>query len=230
MPMDVEGIKHAIAASDCLQDKAISVVALDQVPRIVRNYPSAFIINTSYSQDPGFHWVAVWFSEMGDAEFFDSYGYHPSKYTLERFVYNNACKCTYNTQAWQNEESVVCGQYCLFVLTQKFRGVDFDDIRKQFGLNQVENDLKVISSIGNATSGGGQTSCSLKEQQTAKKENLQHKKKSVTFSDSVQVHQLQDEDYNRSDCPWLRIARRQYKLRRHLALAPTRKLRDMPKY
>ena len=51
------------------------VVAKDTLPEVVSTYPSAFVCNTHYSDQPGEHWVAMYVDEIGD--YFDPYGQKP---------------------------------------------------------------------------------------------------------------------------------------------------------
>ena len=48
-----------------------AVVAKDRLPDVVSTYPSAFVCNAHYSDQPGEHWVAIYVDERGDC--FDPY-------------------------------------------------------------------------------------------------------------------------------------------------------------
>ena len=57
-----------------LKSKTIfkKVCALDQLGR--PTFPSAYVINSDPSSEPGGHWVAVYFDKHGRGKYFDSYG------------------------------------------------------------------------------------------------------------------------------------------------------------
>ena len=48
----------------------IGVFARDQLPKKIK-FPSSFIINTDKSNEPGEHWLAIFYDINGVCEFFD---------------------------------------------------------------------------------------------------------------------------------------------------------------
>ena len=56
-----------------LKSKTIfkKVCALNQLEK--PTFPSAYVINSNPSSEPGEHWVAVYFDKCGRREYFDSY-------------------------------------------------------------------------------------------------------------------------------------------------------------
>ena len=52
------------------------VCALDQLEK--PTFPSAYVINSDPSSEPGKHWVAVYFDKRGRVEYFDCYGLSPT--------------------------------------------------------------------------------------------------------------------------------------------------------
>lgn len=108
-----------------LKHMAKDVLAADQLPKAqLRQFPSAYIVNTEPSNMEGKHWVAFYFDSNGNGEFFDSYGNSPQSYnrTFLTFVLQNASKYRYNDIKLQNDDSDVCGQYCVYFLLFKARG------------------------------------------------------------------------------------------------------------
>ena len=80
-----------------LKSKTIfkKVCALDQLEK--PTFPSAYVINSDPSGEPGEHWVAVYFDKRGRGEYFDSYGLSPTwiglksymdAYSLSGWIYN----------------------------------------------------------------------------------------------------------------------------------------------
>lgn len=100
------------------------VLAADQLPKIsIRQFPCVFIVNTDSSTEPGKHWVAFYFDEYKNGEFFDSYGNTPQSYNRRflNFLRQNALSYRYNDKKLQNDYSDVCGQYCVYFLMFRAR-------------------------------------------------------------------------------------------------------------
>ena len=118
------------------------VFAADQLPRRVKTYPSAYIVNTDPASEPGAHWVAFYFPQKDKGEFFDSYGDTPAYYSgiFKTFIKQNSCTWTYNHQPLQSLLSRVCGQYCLFYLLHRCHGVNMFKILRYFHKNKERND------------------------------------------------------------------------------------------
>jgi hypothetical protein len=57
------------------------VLPSDRLPHEIRKRPSGYILNTDPSDKPGSHWVAMYFTEDGKGEFWDSYGQAPGFYS-----------------------------------------------------------------------------------------------------------------------------------------------------
>lgn len=53
----------------------------NKLPTSISVYPALFIANVDTSEKPGSHWLALYFTNKQEGEFFDSYGLHPSRYT-----------------------------------------------------------------------------------------------------------------------------------------------------
>lgn len=108
-----------------------AVLAANQLPKLpLRQFPSAFIVNTDISSAEGEHWVAFYFDEHKNGEFFDSYGQSPQSYNLSfsNFLVQNAQKYCYNDKKLQSNHSDVCGQYCIYFLLFKARGNSMQQI------------------------------------------------------------------------------------------------------
>ena len=56
----------------------------DLLPTV--EYPGSYVLNTNPSSSPGEHWVGVHFTDVGSAEYFDSYGLHPIVHGLTGFL------------------------------------------------------------------------------------------------------------------------------------------------
>ena len=98
------------------------------------------------STQPGRHWCSIYINQYDrNREFFDSYGNHPSYYG-KRFVdfLNRHCKrWTYNQSGLQGPLSATCGQYCIFYLLHRCKGIPLHDIVNMFTHDKELNDEMV---------------------------------------------------------------------------------------
>ena len=101
----------------------------DKLP-IVETYPSAMIANTDPHNQPGTHWIAMYFVSPQESEFFDSYGFPPESYGMDGYVLRETTY--YNDKPMQGLTSDVCGDYCLFYLLHRARNVDLNTIQNKF--------------------------------------------------------------------------------------------------
>ena len=105
----------------------------------------AYIVNTDVSDDPGQHWVCLYFD--GDkAIYFDSYGFASLKDYVLPFIKSNSTCWIENTKMIQSPWSNVCGMYCPFVLYLMKQGSNLQNILQLFSeQNLNQNDIKVSS-------------------------------------------------------------------------------------
>src|SRR5579871_5314319 len=101
------------------------VFAADEIPERFAQYPVGYVINTDPRALPGQHWVAYYHSSPNSNEFFDSYGNPPSTFSLKTFP-----QLTYNKLCFQELDSDVCGQYCIFYLYKRSKNFSLDYITK----------------------------------------------------------------------------------------------------
>ena len=147
--MDTKAILHIVQSSSKLKDVFIGVFPSDRLPKKIKKYPIALIVNVDDHTQPGSHWLAVFIDRYHCGEFFDSYARHPSMYN-EKFVkfLNKHCKeWVFNEKPLQSYWSTVCGQYCLFYLLNKVKGMSLRSILAHFTNNRVQNDRLVHSYI-----------------------------------------------------------------------------------
>lgn len=77
-------------------------------------YPIAYIFNSDPATKPGTHWLAMYQSSVySPAEFFDSYAFHPSFYSL------HLPNALYSTTKLQSYNTDVCGHYCILFITYR---------------------------------------------------------------------------------------------------------------
>lgn len=82
------------------------------------------------SRKKGAHWVAYWFDNVNQCEFFDSFGRTPEDYDerLRDFVDRNSALCLYNNIQVQPDSSSTCGLHVLYYLKARARGISTSDI------------------------------------------------------------------------------------------------------
>ena len=133
-----------------LQDPILAPVMQGVFPRdklpIVNKYPSGLIANTDPHDQPGTHWVAMYFISPWESEFFDSYGFPPDTYGMDGYIERDVTR--YNNKPFQGLTSDTCGDYCLFYLFHRARNVDMDAIQAKFRSHDTQwNDAQVATFV-----------------------------------------------------------------------------------
>lgn len=207
--MDYQGLSCAVNSHTRLCAIVKGVCPIEELPNEVSVYPSAYIVCTTPPNTEKKHWIVMWFGENGDAEFFDSYGCNPRRYGLESYLDENSLKCICNRRTLQHGHTQVSGQYCLYYLHCKSQGLSMRNIKDQFGLDRVENDLKVHSFVETSFSnfkhdveqeGGKRTGAAL---------HSPPKRKRVTFAPEpnlVTIHEWIDDGKAFRKSQWMTVA------------------------
>ena len=129
-------IEHLLKNDSETKSVFKKVCALNQLEKLT--FPSAYVINSDPSTEPGEHWIAVYFDKHGRGEYFDSYGLPPAFVGLKSYM------DTYSLSDWilqsQNLFSSVCGHYCVYFVLFRCRGVPLRAIVSDFTSNLSEND------------------------------------------------------------------------------------------
>ena len=136
-----------LATSDSLLNAHFQgVFPSDVIPKI-EQYHAGFIFNNEPSTEAGMHWLAFYFPEKGQSEFFDSYGFPPEFYTpnFTKFIKNS--KRHINTKVLQSMDTAVCGDYSLLYLWHRVRGKSIAKIDNIFTENTKMNDRMAVSFV-----------------------------------------------------------------------------------
>ena len=106
--------------------------------------PSSFVINLDPSYKHGSHWVAVYFDRNGVGEYFDSFARYPP-HEIDDLLCSHAKRWQYNRMQVQEIYTRRCGQFVVFYICQKSRGLTLEVIlHKYFSPhNKLRNDLSV---------------------------------------------------------------------------------------
>ena len=119
------------------------VFACDQLPKQYVPRPSALVVNTDPSTQPGEHWVAIYITRDGEGEYFDSYGQSVMLPEIRTFLRKNTTRTCSNSRPLQGPWSAVCGQYCIFFLLNRCRGLTMTKIVNLFSWDKNDNDVQV---------------------------------------------------------------------------------------
>lgn len=146
--MDTVELTHILTEDNFTKPNFIGVFAADHVPTNAFKSPMCFIANTDPSWKPGGHWLAIFVDYDGSIEFFDSYGQDPIKYHHRIYAFLNQYEnYKFNQKQLQSSLSSTCGQFCLYFLLWRCRGVKFETILKNFDKNLTMNDFLVTTFI-----------------------------------------------------------------------------------
>ena len=95
--------------------------ANDLLPDRKPLHTKAYIVNTDLSDDPGEHWVAVYFRE-NRVIYFYSYGMPPDIDYILPFIKRNSSGWIQNSEMLQDPWSKTCEMWCIYIINQLNRG------------------------------------------------------------------------------------------------------------
>jgi hypothetical protein len=125
--MNTHELQYILDKSFILRTLHGEVCPKDHLPKRKPCHVKAYIVNTHNSDQPGEHWVAIYFKE-NTALYFDSYGLPPFEEDIQLFLDNNSRSWSRNKIRLQSGSSAMCGVYCLFALDALARGCDLETI------------------------------------------------------------------------------------------------------
>ena len=99
--------------------------------------PSIIVINLDKLYMPGSHWVALCFSESGNAEYFDSYGLPPYKLEIMSYLKKHSISWTFKRHRLQTLTSNVCDHYCCLYALHRARRRYMTSFTRMFTLAQT---------------------------------------------------------------------------------------------
>lgn len=85
----------------------------DMLPAVIKNYPSAFVVNLSPSCERGTHWIAIYLDGKKCCYYFDSFGFPPNNPSIEKFIRKNSTSQVISMAELQSTNSTVCGAYAI---------------------------------------------------------------------------------------------------------------------
>ena len=147
--MNTKQIEHVIQQDPMTQKKFGGVFTENRLPYIIDFFPCGFIANTDPDTKPGQHWVAFYFTSPHQGEFFDSYGHPPQFYSphFVNFLKRNSTNKTFNPKKLQSPFTAVCGEYCVFYIMHRARGVSMTSTVNLFSSDKQHNDHSVYEFV-----------------------------------------------------------------------------------
>lgn len=131
MSLDSLEIKEKIHADNFEKTSFLGVFPFYVIPAIHR-FPASLVINTHPKRYPGEHWLAVFFDSKDSCDFFDSFGFPPKYYDLEKYINRFSKNYMFNRIQLQSNDSDLCGYYCIQFILLKARCFSLDDIISLF--------------------------------------------------------------------------------------------------
>ena len=125
----------------CRKDKYVrpyflGVFSSDTLPPRVRS-PGCLICNTAPSTMPGEHWIAMFFT-TNETEYFCSFGRPPNN-AIADYMKSLGKPIRRSGKVMQSAETTACGQFTIFFLHLRCRGVPYETLVKAFANNRLVN-------------------------------------------------------------------------------------------
>jgi hypothetical protein len=108
-----------------------AVLARNELPSKV-TFPSAYIINNKNNNHPGEHWIAFFYDENGNVDFFDSFARGPSAYGLTKYFLKTSKSINYNKIRLQSFFSEYCGYHAIYFILLRSRTIPLSRIENFF--------------------------------------------------------------------------------------------------
>jgi hypothetical protein len=106
--------------------------------------PALYILNTDIESGDGKHWCAAYI-DRGRMEFFDSYGFPPMYYGLQRLFPSG--QIYFNAMPVQSIETFTCGYHCLFFSHYRARQCSMSDILMLYDATNLKKNDEMVSSF-----------------------------------------------------------------------------------
>ena len=119
------------------------VCPINKLPNRI-SYPCVLVVNTDLAGSPGEHWTCVYIDAFQKGVFFDSYGIGPRHPVLLAFLNYHCLSWFHSEIPIQSVFSTKCGEFCLYFLFLRARGVSLQRILSPFDrLRLDKNDIFV---------------------------------------------------------------------------------------
>jgi hypothetical protein len=139
--MNTKQLNHFAYLDEKISKKFLGTFAIDLVPKVIKS--GFLIVNTLKSNEVGEgHWVALYISgNKLPNEYFDSYAFPVFDKRLINLLKSKYKRLKVRLQAINSD---VCGQYCLFFIYHKARGVSYSELVKIFKENNSKFNDNIV--------------------------------------------------------------------------------------
>ena len=143
-------LDHLAQSDPKLSQVFYRTVPCDKLPSLVlKESPTAYIVNTDPDHEPGRHWIALW-TEGNVCQVMDSYGVSLDVYgtadPIKEWIKRHFKYQLVNEKSLQSLFSQSCGNYALMFLVYKANGHSMNEFLDLFSSHDfVGNDRKVGS-------------------------------------------------------------------------------------
>lgn len=121
----------------------LGVYPCDKLPsRLPPKRPLMMICNTDPHDEPGEHWIVLYFGEKATGEYFDSYG-RDAPPIFKNYLRRFCTSWIKNDVRLQSVISSFCGHYCVFYCIFKTLNYSMDSITNCFIDDTTANDVMV---------------------------------------------------------------------------------------
>ena len=147
--MNSSQLECMIDCDPVLRTRVTGVYAADQLPIRAIKPPYGFIANTQSHVLPGEHWCAFYDDGLGHILFFDSYGRLPRDNSVffQKWL-NGKIKTVRMTRTQiQNDDSAVCGLYCIMFLRKVLAGHTLEEFVNLFDSTYTSANDSYVSRI-----------------------------------------------------------------------------------
>ena len=121
------------------ESRFVGVYSRDNLPDKIRD--GAYVINLDEYFDIGTHWVALYLHSK-TATYFDSFGIEHIPKEIKNFTTNK--NVIANFYRVQNNDSIMCGYFCIGFIDYMFMGKRLRDYTNIFSFNNFKKNDSVI--------------------------------------------------------------------------------------
>lgn len=119
-----------------------------EVLPFVDESPAMYVLNTDKESGKGRHWcIALYHGKHKRiCEFFDPFGFHPTKYGLGRLLKTKHFdECIYNPVCVQSLFSNTCGAHCVFFAFHRCYGVSMTNVMQLYDAENMHSNDEMVS-------------------------------------------------------------------------------------
>lgn len=123
------------------------VFARDELASITLTAPSLYVVNTDLARNAGIHWTTIFLPENANALYFDSFGFAPLFFDYYCFLERHSPYFYFNKAQIQSVESVLCGEFCMYLAYMLCSGKTLEQYRSKFSLTAPTLNDAIIKTL-----------------------------------------------------------------------------------